>query len=791
VPRGRRELTREGAGLLAYAALASLLCLLRVVLPSGLARDGAFLAATLVSAAAVVLGIRRHRPVRPIGWWLLGAGLVSWGSGDVVHGACALLGWHPSPSPADAAYLAAYPLVAAGLALHLRERARGTRGGTLIDIAVVVSGLTLLAWVGVVEPVLAVTSAQHLARVVDVAYPLGDVLLLGLLVPHLALPGGRSASGHLLGASLATMLVADATFVHVEVVQGLDGTAVGVLYLVSYLLLGAAALHPTMREAGAAPVEATPAVRPLTRSRTAALVAAVLVAPGLLAVQLLLGNGVSAWPVVLATVVMVLLVVARMEAAVRAVAGAAREREVLQARVAHEAAHDPLTGLPNRARALALLEVAVHAELRGRRQDGRAAGLLLVDLDRFTQVNDRYGPRTGDAVLQGAADRLRALVRLDDLVGRLGADEFVVVLGRRTEEELRETADLVVVALAAPLVAAGHEVVVGASAGATLVGRDGASAAALLGDAGVALARAKEGGRGRAVVVDAALRREVDERTRLEAALREGLAAGELVLRYQPVHELATGAVAGYEALVRWERPGHGLVPPDAFVPVAERSDLVCDLDRWVLVEATRQMAAWTAADPARFAGRTVAVNVSGRHLARRAVVDSVLEGLQRSGLSPAQLVVEITETVLVDASTAGEHLGALRDLGVRVSIDDFGTGYTSVAQLQHLPADTLKIDRSFVARGGAGGRDLLSLMVHAGHAAGLAVVAEGVEEVAQMADLRALGCDLVQGYLLGRPVPAELVLAQEPAARAVLALPQQGVHRAEGAPARRVTRAR
>ena len=783
-------LTGGRAELVPYAATAALLCTAQVVLPPGVLESAAFLLVISGSAGALVVGIRRHRPVRPLGWWLLCAGLVAWGVGDVVYGCLALLGRDPFPSPADAAYLMAYPLVAAGLAVQLRERVRQARGGTLLDVAVVVCGLLLVAWAGVVEPVLAAPPAGVVAQVVGTAYPLADVLLLGLLVPHLALPGGRTPSGQLLGASLATRLLADVGYVHLQVVRAVDPGAADVLYLLSYVLMGAAALHPTMRLAGAELREAPRGPSALTRGRTAALVTAVLVAPGLLTVQVVLGHGISEWPVVVATVVMVLLVVARMEAAVRAVARAAREREVLQARVAHGAAYDPLTGLPNRARALALLEVALHAEARARGDDGRAAGLLLVDLDRFTQVNDRFGPGAGDAVLRGTAERLRALARPDDLVGRLGADEFVVVLGRRTEEELRETADLVVVALAVPLLAAGHDVLVGASVGATLGSPDRRSTAALLGDAGVALGRAKEGGRGRAVVADAALRRELDEQAQLESALREGLAAGELVLRYQPVHEIATGAVTGYEALVRWERPGHGLVPPDAFVPVAERSDLVCDLDRWVLLEATRQMAAWTDADPARFAGRSVAVNVSGRHLARRAVVDHVAEALQRSGLPPAQLVVEITETVLVDASTAGEHLSALRGLGVRVSIDDFGTGYTSLAQLQHLPADTLKVDRSFTSRRGRDGRDLLALMVQAGHSAGLAVVAEGVEEVAQLADLRALGCDLAQGYLLGRPVPPGQVLAQEPAARVVLALPQQVDRRPAGArgpaPARR-----
>ncbi|WP_298991312.1 bifunctional diguanylate cyclase/phosphodiesterase [uncultured Pseudokineococcus sp.] len=639
--------------------------------------------------------------------------------------------------------------------VHLRRRARGAEPAALLDVAVVVVGLALPCWVGVVEPLLHAEHASPLEQAVSLAYPLGDVLLLGLLVPLLGLPVGRSTSTRLLGASLGLMLVADVLYSSLSASTDVVEGAVNVVYMASYLTAGAAALHPSAT-ADPAPVASRSGAVP-GRRRAVGLAAALLVAPGVLALQLVSGARLSGWAVVVAAAAMALLVVTRLDRATAEVSSAARERESLVARVAHQASHDALTGLPSRARSLAALEVALHSQHAHPRADDRLVGLLRVDLDRFTQVNDRYGPGVGDEVLRGAADRLRALVRTDDHVGRLGADEFLVVLGRRTALELREVADLVVVALSAPLTAGDRDVAVGASVGAALACGRGTTADALLADGGVALARAKEGGRGRAVVVDTDLRRELEEQAAVEAALVHGLAAGELVLRYQPVHELAGGAVTGYEALVRWERPGVGLVPPDLFIPVAERSDLVCDLDRWVLEEATRQMAAWTAADPDAFAGRHVAVNLSGRHLARRVVVDHVAGALERSGLDPHQLVVEITETVLVDASTAGEHLAALRALGVRASIDDFGTGYTSVAQLRQLPADALKVDRSFVS-GTAADTGLLALVVQAGQAAGLRVVAEGVEHVGQLAQLRALSCDEAQGYLLARPFAPEQV---------------------------------
>jgi EAL domain-containing protein (putative c-di-GMP-specific phosphodiesterase class I) len=225
-------------------------------------------------------------------------------------------------------------------------------------------------------------------------------------------------------------------------------------------------------------------------------------------------------------------------------------------------------------------------------------------------------------------------------------------------------------------------------------------------------------------------------------------------LVYQPVLDVAGQRLVGYEALVRWDRDGVA-VPPDAFIPVAEASSLICDLDRWVLHEATRQLAAWRAATPAA-PEVTMAVNVSGRHLTDRRVVADVADALAASGLPAHLLVVEVTETVLVDDPVATTHLQELRALGVAIAIDDFGTGYTSIGQLRHMPVDTLKIDRSFVTSPDPGQRELVALIIRAAHTFGLSVVAEGVEEPVHLERLREYACDHAQGYLLHRPLPAE-----------------------------------
>ncbi|WP_051684337.1 EAL domain-containing protein [Blastococcus sp. URHD0036] len=444
-----------------------------------------------------------------------------------------------------------------------------------------------------------------------------------------------------------------------------------------------------------------------------------------------------------------------VHASVRQLVTSVRHREELQVALAHQATHDPLTELPNRAQAVAAVSGALHRAQR----NGSTTGLLFVDLDGFKTVNDRHGHACGDEVLRVTARRMQSVVRAGDTVARLGGDEFVVLVEQiEDEHELVHLAERLVEAVAAPVDVNGIGVRIGASIG-VAVSRDGSTDAdAFFAEADTAAYRAKAHGRGRAEVFDDDLRRQLTARADTEAAIAAGLAAGEMQLHYQPVHDVSRGVVSGFEALVRWYRPNIGPVPPDQFIPVAEASTLICDIDRWVLREATRQLAEWrtaaglTPAEP----GPTIAVNISGRHLAEPRVVADVVEALSASGLPARLLVLEVTETVLISDRVAYDHLAALRDIGVGIAIDDFGTGYTSIGQLRHMPVDTLKIDRSFIGSTDPGHRELVSLMIRAAHTFGLTVVAEGVEEHEQLERLRAEECDHVQGYLLHRPLPAE-----------------------------------
>jgi predicted signal transduction protein with EAL and GGDEF domain len=355
------------------------------------------------------------------------------------------------------------------------------------------------------------------------------------------------------------------------------------------------------------------------------------------------------------------------------------------------------------------------------------------------------------------AQRMGALVRSGDVVCRLGGDEFVVLLEPvDSESTLVDLAHRLIAEVSRPITAHGRPVAVGASIGIAVSKDAGTDASHLLNEADAAAYRAKTSGRGVAEVFDESLRVELAARAEIEAAIGEGLATGEFLLHYQPVVDVATGDLRGFEALIRWERPGFGLVPPNDFIPAAEKSSLINAIGRWVLREALGQLAAWSAAGPGALPEHvSMSVNISGRHLASPGIVEDVTSALADFGVDPRRLVLELTETVMVDDPIASERLTRLRALGVRVAIDDFGTGYTSIGQLQRLPVDTLKIDRSFVASEDPGHKELVRLIVRAAHTFNLNVVAEGVEATEQLDALRLLNCDAAQGYLIARPMPS------------------------------------
>ncbi len=433
----------------------------------------------------------------------------------------------------------------------------------------------------------------------------------------------------------------------------------------------------------------------------------------------------------------------------------ALERQRAEEATRHQALHDPLTGLPNRA---LLLDRMTHALARARRGRSRVA-VLLLDVDHFKVVNDSLGHEAGDDLLRALTPRLRAAVRDEDTVARLGGDEFVVVCADVEDpEEALEVARRIERALAEPFVVRGAEHAVGASIGLVLTAGD-ASPDALLRDADAAMYEAKSRGRSRVELFDSRLRFRAQERLRVERELRRAVREDELRVFYQPVVALDGGGITALEALVRWQHPVRGLLGPGAFIDVAEETGLIVEVGAAVLQRACRQLAAWRAAIP-QAAGVAVAVNLSGREVQASGLAHLVRDALDSSGLGGGDLVLEVTEGLLMETGgPAREALDAFKALGIELALDDFGTGYSSLARLRTLPIDVVKIDRMFVEGVGDGeveAEAIIAAIVAMAHAMGRRVVAEGVETAEQLRSVRRLGCDAVQGFVFARPLPAD-----------------------------------
>jgi diguanylate cyclase (GGDEF)-like protein len=431
------------------------------------------------------------------------------------------------------------------------------------------------------------------------------------------------------------------------------------------------------------------------------------------------------------------------------------QAEAIAEQFTRDALHDPLTKLPNRSLFLDRLGLALS---RGGRLRSRVA-VFFLDLDGFKAVNDSLGHAAGDELLIQVAERVRGCLRPADTVARLGGDEFGVLLEDVSDAgRTHQVADRILDTLRAPMTVQGKELVTRASIGVVL-GASGEGAGELLRKADLAMYVAKAGGKDSHVTFEPAMHAAALARLELEADLRHALDEGKLDVHYQPVCELPTGRLARMEALARWRHPRRGFVPPAEFVPLAEDKGLIVALGRWVLRRACHQTREWQELHPGEpLLG--VAVNLSAGQL-RPGLVETVAAALGESGLAAPCLTLEITESLLMDESAESlGYLTELKALGVRLAVDDFGTGYSSLGRLRSLPIDELKIDRSFVAdiAPGTSGGPLVTAVTALARALGLEVLAEGVETFEQLRFLLGRGCDAVQGYLVGRPVPASTV---------------------------------
>lgn len=434
------------------------------------------------------------------------------------------------------------------------------------------------------------------------------------------------------------------------------------------------------------------------------------------------------------------------------------ERKRLEQELAHQALHDSLTGLPNRALFLDRLERALLRQER----DRAGVAVFFIDLDGFKGLNDAHGHSFGDRVLVNVARALEEAVRPEDTVGRIGGDEFCVVCTNLEDTEAAVTiARRLMAVVGSPIRLGDQDVWITASIGGAMADASEASADQLLRDADAAMYRAKRLGKDRFEFAGSARDRRLMRNVNKETALRHAIENNQLILHYQPIIDTRTGGPVAVEALVRWAHPERGVLGPAEFIPLAERTGLVVPLGAWVLNEACRQAAFWRSRlerplDPAP----VISLNLAAGQLAHVQLAEFLGASLRECGLSPTDVWLEVTETgVMQDVETSIATLQRLRALGATISIDDFGSGYSSLAYLNRLPATLLKLDGALISKlgsgGGRGDTALVTKVVELAHALGMAVVAEGVETPSQLAAVRAAGCDYAQGYLISRPAPA------------------------------------
>jgi diguanylate cyclase (GGDEF)-like protein/PAS domain S-box-containing protein len=454
------------------------------------------------------------------------------------------------------------------------------------------------------------------------------------------------------------------------------------------------------------------------------------------------------------------------------------QRRQAEALVHFRAHHDALTGLPNRA----LLNDRLAAAIEQARASERELWVVFVDLDRFKLINDSLGHKVGDMLLQIIAQRMQGVLRGSDTIARMGGDEFVLLLPDSPAGSLSAALmDRIMEAVCAPVSAAGNELLISCSMGIAIYPADGDAGDMLVEHADVAMYRAKQAGRNNYRFYKSEMNELAMYRLRMESDLRSALENRQFVLHYQPQMDLRSGRICGVEALLRWQHPRPGLVQPAEFIGVAEEIGLIVPIGAWVLEEACSQLAAWQQAGCPRM---RVAINLSARQFAQKDLLSSIAAALRRAQLSPAQLEIEITESLMMaDVEQAAEVLDELRQLGVQLSVDDFGTGYSSLYYLKRFPIDKLKIDRSFVRDIGSDpdSEAIVAAIISLAHSLGMQVVAEGVERHEQLAYLAQCGCDAMQGYLFSAPLEAA---AMERMLRGLPAMPASDRAQAAAMPA-------
>lgn len=707
------------------------------------------------SVAAIAYGIRRYRPAVRWPWLMAMLALTLFFLGGVARQSMGTLGDLSANRSLVPDLLTIPGYVAMGIGLYgitrARQPDRSARFDAMLDALVAALAVMALAWILLIGPGLVDTDAPLSVRITLSLYPALSAFLVAMVAQMLFTSRGASPlSLKLVLAAMVGTLVGDTVYMLVEVgAVDLSQSLVDLPYSAGTLCFIGAMLHPSMpKVTEPAPVERSRST--LTTARLV-IVAVALAIPAVVTVTR--GDTSTEDSVVLGTIVL-FLTAAAVGRLIRALRAHARS----EGRLVHQAYHDPLTGLPNRAQLREHLVEALH-------QTGDAASgtaLLFLDIDRFKLVNDSHGHSRGDELLRAVAARLTETSRASDVVAHLGGDEFVVLLPSITSTaEAHEVAERTRLCFSVPFFLRESEVSCSVSIGVAVTdGADpGVDAETLLREADTAVYEAKAGGRDKVTVFDSSMRDRVAKRLALEGDLRHALERNQLRLEYQPIVSLPDQRVEGFEALLRWSHPTMGEISPASFIPVAEDTGLIVPIGTWVLEQACRQISKWRQ-ELALGADLSVSVNVSARQLNDEQLVQHVREALVASGLSGRALTLELTESVLMENPPATvDLLSTIRGLGVHIAIDDFGTGYSSLSYLRQFPADLVKIDRSFVD--GLENRDgsessLISAIVAMAGALGISTIAEGVEHASQAVRLQSLGCRRAQGFHYSRPVRPE-----------------------------------
>jgi diguanylate cyclase (GGDEF)-like protein len=646
----------------------------------------------------------------------------------------------------DVLQLAGALFLIVGLILLLRQQQIVRASSVVVDGLIVGLGMWVLTWVAFVQPVFENSDLSLIETIVSGFYQPADAVILFLLVLLVFRGSDRSPSVLMLASGLGVMLAADMCYGLFD--AGYAGDAIlhfaYAFYIAAYSLVSAAFLHPSI----AVRDEPTPVAAPQRLVTRLVVTTSALVVPVVVLALSGPADRTDRTIRAISAFVLAAAVTARVVESVRANARA-QQRLLDQARI------DDLTGLPSRTAVIDLLQ-AYTMELW---RSDREPTVFLIDLDRFKNINDSLGHEAGDEALCIIAHRLVDVVPDAAMVARLSGDEFVVVdPTTRSLDEAAPLADRIQSIFREPVALAQGDVFLTASIGVASVGSISIKPERVLRNADTAMYRAKDSGRNCVAFFDDSMHERISHRLAVETALYRALDRRELRLFHQPILDIATGEVSGFEALMRWQQADGTIVSPAEFIPIAEETGTIVPIGAWALLEALTQLRGWID-DGICSPDATMSVNVSPRQLSDPNLTGIIAEAVQRSGVRPEQLWVEITESLMItDPESALARLRKIRELGVRLALDDFGTGYSSLSLLQRFPLQRLKIDRAFV-RGiadNSGDQALVRTIIAMGHSLQLDMVAEGVETLNQLQVLEGLGCQKAQGYLISHPVPAE-----------------------------------